>query len=67
MSDQPDEAAAALRQAAAAALGAAEHLARAVVMAKAAGITVDDELFEASATLFSWAGWLAGRVPKEGP
>ena len=67
MTDQPNAAAAALRQAAAAALLAAEHLARAVASARTAGIVVDTEVFEASATVFSWAAWLAGRAQDPPP
>ena len=66
MSGQPDAAAAALRQAAAAALLAAEHLAHAITAAKAGGVVVDVELYEASSTVFSWAAWLAGRAKQEG-
>ena len=56
---QQDPAAAARRQAAGDAQLAAERLARAVALAKAAGIPVDTEVYEASATLLSWASWLA--------
>jgi hypothetical protein len=64
---QPDPAAAARRQAAGDAQLAAEHLARAVASAKAAGLVVDAELYEASATLFSWASWLGGAGAQDGP
>jgi hypothetical protein len=37
---------------------AAEAFARAVAAARTAGVVVDDEVFECSATVTSWATWL---------
>jgi hypothetical protein len=44
----------------------AEDLAPVVPAARTAGVTVDDEIYQCSAAVTSWAGWLAARAaPKD--
>jgi hypothetical protein len=46
----------------------AESLSRVVASAMTVGVTVDSELFECSATVLSWANWLAARAAQaDGP
>jgi hypothetical protein len=61
-STRPDE----LRSVAVLARGAAEDLAHAVAVARTAGIEVDDELYQASAAVETWASWLAARAAQRG-
>ena len=56
-----------LRAAAAAAEGAALALARAVGAAANAGLVVDSEITECTATVTSWASWVAARAAAEHP
>jgi hypothetical protein len=51
-----------LRSVAVLARAAAEDLAHAVAAARTAGVVVDDEIFECSAAVTSWAAWLDARA-----
>jgi hypothetical protein len=47
-----------LRSVAVLARATAEDLARAVAVARTAGVIVDDEIYQCSAAVTSWAAWL---------
>jgi len=65
VSRRPDPAE--LRAAAAAAEDAALRLARAVGRAASAGLLIDDEVTVCTATVTSWAAWLAARAAAAEP
>jgi hypothetical protein len=54
-----------LRRVAGQAEAVAESLSRVIASALTAGVTVDSELFECSATVLSWANWLAARAAQQ--
>jgi hypothetical protein len=51
-----------IRQVSVLARAAAEDLDHAVAAARTIGLVVDDEIFECSAHVLSWASWLAARA-----
>jgi hypothetical protein len=54
-----------LRIVAADATAAAETLSRVITKAVTAGLVVDAEVFECSATLTSWAAWVAASAAQQ--
>ena len=54
-----------LRRVADQAQAVAETLSRVIAAAMTVGVTVDNELFECSATVTSWASWLAARAAQQ--
>jgi hypothetical protein len=57
-----------LRSVAVLARGVADDFAHAVAVAATAGIVIDDEIYQCSAAVESWASWLAARAAQaDGP